>query len=158
MEIKYLTRQFGYRILPKPEGGFVARSTDPAVPPLEAPTRGELQQKIRANMAAALAEAFPGMKFPLPGQTKFEVHIERKPHSGFDTHSEEQGPPQLETATQERIHHFAEELLGFMDKNLSDLSQLLVAQARSKDQRSWRTRIQPSPKRLATPRFFRTAR
>jgi hypothetical protein len=60
MEIKRLITHFTYRIEPKPEGGFIAHATDPSVPPLEAPTREELQQKIQANIATAVAAEFPG--------------------------------------------------------------------------------------------------
>jgi|HubBroStandDraft_6_1064221.scaffolds.fasta_scaffold00076_26 hypothetical protein len=78
METKRLTTQFSYRIEPKPEGGFIARSTDPAVPSLEAPTREELLQKIEASTGVALAAAFPGLKLPTGSdQLKFDVRTER---------------------------------------------------------------------------------
>jgi len=54
MELKRLITHFTYRIEPKPEGGFVARASDPTLTPLEAPTREELQQKIQANIKPAL--------------------------------------------------------------------------------------------------------
>ncbi len=128
MHLKHLIQQFSYRIEPKPEGGFIARSNDPAVPPLEAPTREELQEKIQASMAAALAEAFPGLKIPLDnGKRKFEVHIERKAEGGFAVHSAEQGAPGTERVGQEKIDHFAEELLGFVDKNFPGVSKAVVA-------------------------------
>jgi hypothetical protein len=73
MELKHLIQRFSYRIEPKAEGGFIARATDPTVPPLEAPTREELQQKIQASLAAAMAEAFPGLKLPAESkQFKFD--------------------------------------------------------------------------------------
>jgi hypothetical protein len=132
MELRHLIQRFSYRIEPKAEGGFIARATDPTVPPLEAPTREELQQKIQANLAAAMAEAFPGLKLPLENkQRKFEVHIERKPEGGFAVHSAEPGTPGIEPATQEKIVHVAEELLGFVDKNFPDLSKALAARVES---------------------------
>ena len=92
MELKHLATRFTYKIEPKPEGGFIARSTDPTVPPLEAPTREELQHKIQANMVAALSDAFPGLKLPAQNkQVKFEVHIERKPGGGFAVQTDEPG-------------------------------------------------------------------
>ena len=65
MELKHLTKII-YRIEPKPEGGgFIARAADPAVPPIEAPTREELQQKIQAEIFGKLAAEFPGLKLSL---------------------------------------------------------------------------------------------
>jgi hypothetical protein len=132
MELKHLIQRFSYRIEPKAEGGFIARATDPTVPPLEAPTREELQQKIQASLAAAMAEAFPGLKLPAENkQLKFEVHIERKPDGGFAVHSAAPGTPGIEPAAQEKIDHFAEGLLGFVDKNFPDLSKALAARVES---------------------------
>ena len=73
MELKRLITHFTYRIEPKPEGGFIAHATDPTVPPLEAPTREELQRKIQANIAAGLASEFPGLKLPLENQTQIRL-------------------------------------------------------------------------------------
>jgi hypothetical protein len=134
MELKHLIRQFSYKIEAKPEGGFIARSTDPAVPPLEAATREELETRIQANFAAALGLAFPGLKIPVDTRNvKFELHIDRKPEGGFAVHSEEVGAPTLSPAAHEKIDHFAEEFLGFVDKNFPQFSQALAAQAGSKD-------------------------
>jgi hypothetical protein len=135
MELKRLVRQFTYRIEPKPEGGFIARCTDPTVPPLEAPTREELQQQIQARVRAALQEKLPGLKLPAlqNRQVKWDVHIDRKPGGGFTVHSERPGAPTGEPASQEKIDHFAEELLGFVDKHFPDLSQALAAQVGGRD-------------------------
>jgi hypothetical protein len=54
MDLKRLLTQVVYKIETKPEGGFIARATDPTVPALEAPTREELQQKIQRNMLDAI--------------------------------------------------------------------------------------------------------
>ena len=43
------------------------------------------------------------------------------------------GAPTGEPATQEKIDHFAEELLGFVDKHFPDLSQALAAQVGGRD-------------------------
>jgi hypothetical protein len=132
MQLKHLIQQFSYRIEPKPEGGFIARATDPTIPPLEAPTREELQEKIQEKLALALSEAFPGLKLPVQNrQLKFEVHIERKPGGGFAVHSAEPGTPVIEPATHEKIDHFAEELLGFVDKNFPELSKSIAARVES---------------------------
>lgn len=134
MDIRHLIQRFIYKIEPKSEGGFIARPNDPSAPTLEAPTREELQQKIQANLAAALAEAFPGMKLPLASQqVKWEVHVERKPGGGFTVHSEEPAPPGTAPATHEKIDHFAEEMLGFVEKHFSEVSQVMAASAGTGD-------------------------
>ena len=135
MELKRLVQQLNYRIEPKPEGGFIARCTDPSVPPLEAATREELQQQIQARLRAVLQEKFPGMKLP-PMQNKqveWQVHIDRKPGGGFSVHSDPQGASNVSQASQEKMDHFAEELLGFVDKHFPGLSQALAAQVGGKD-------------------------
>ena len=120
MELKRLITHFTYRIEPKPEGGFIAHATDPTVPPLEAPTREELQQKIQANIATALAAEFPGLKLPLENrQLKYAFHIELKPGGGFAIHSADPGAKPVQGATHEEIEsHFAEKLIGFVGKTL----------------------------------------
>lgn len=131
MELKSLITHFTYRIEPKPEGGFIAHTTDPTVPPLEAPTREELQRKIQENIAAGLASEFPGLKLPLENQQlKFAFHIERKPGGGFAIHSADPGAPLIEGATHEEIEsHFAEKLIAFVGKHfIPELSQALAAQ------------------------------
>jgi hypothetical protein len=130
MEIRHLIQRFIYKIEPKPEGGFIARPNDSSAPTLEAPTREELQQKIQGNLAAALAEAFPGMKVPLANQqVKWEVHVERKPGGGFTVHSEEPGAQGTAPASHEKIDHFAEELLGVVEKHFPKVSQAMAASA-----------------------------
>jgi len=131
MELKRLITHFTYRIEPKPEGGFIAHATDPTVPPLEAPTREELQRKIQANIAAGLASEFPGLKLPLENQQlKFAFHIERKPGGGFAIHSADPDAPLIEGATHDEIEsHFAEKLIAFVGKHfIPELSQALAAQ------------------------------
>lgn len=127
MELKHLVQRFVYRIESKPEGGFIARAADPTVPPLEAATREELQQKIQEKLFAALGEAFPNLKLPVEAkQLKFNVHIERQPGGGFAVHSEQTGKTGLEPATEANIDHYAEELLGFVDKHFPHLSQTIA--------------------------------
>ena len=131
MELKRLITHFTYRIEPKPEGGFIAHTTDPTVPPLEARTREELQRKIQENIAAGLASEFPGLKLPLENQQlKFAFHIERKPGGGFAIHSADPDAPLIEGATHDEIEsHFAEKLIAFVGKHfIPELSQALAAQ------------------------------
>jgi hypothetical protein len=132
MELKHLTKYFSYRIEAKPEGGFIGRASDPTLPPLEAPTREELQQNIQANIATDLVAAFPGLKLPLESrQVKFEVHIERKPGGGFAIHSGDVDAKP--TAAHKEIDHFAEELIGFAGKHFPELSEALAARGDSGD-------------------------
>jgi hypothetical protein len=136
MDLKRLVTHFTYRIEPRPEGGFIAHATDPTVPPLEASTREELQQKIQANIAASLASEFPGLKLPLENQElKFAFHIERKPGGGFTIRSADPNAQPIEGATHEEIEsHFAEKLLAFVGKHfMPELSQALAAQGNSGD-------------------------
>ncbi len=129
MEFKHLITQFTYAIVPKAEGGFIAHASDPNVPPLEAPTREELQQKIQATIMAGLAERFPGLKLPLQGQeNKFNFHIESKPGGGFALHSADPGVQPVE-GTQEQIEsHFAEKIIGLAEKLSPELRQALESQ------------------------------
>jgi hypothetical protein len=131
MELKRLITHFTYRIEPKPEGGFIARASDPAMAPLEAPTRAELQQKIQANINAALAAEFPGLKLPLENkQVNFTFHIEHKPDGGFALHSTDGSGAPIEGATHADIQsHFAEKFLGLVGKHLMpEVAQALAGQ------------------------------
>jgi len=136
VELKRIITKFTYRIEPKPEGGFIAHANDPSLPPLEAPTRLELQQKIQANISAALAAEFPGLKLPAENQElKFNFHIEAKPGGGFIIHSHDPGAEPIEGATHEEIEHpFAEKLAGVLGKYfMPELSQALANQGGSGD-------------------------
>ena len=136
MDLKRLITHFTYRIEPKPEGGFIAHATDPTVPPLEAPTREELQRKIQANIAAALVAEFPGLKLPLENQElNFAFHIERTPGGGFAIHSADPDAQPIEAATHEEIESpFAEKLIAFVGKHfMPELLQALGAQGNSGD-------------------------
>jgi hypothetical protein len=133
VDLKRIITTFTYRIETKPEGGFVAHSSDPNVPPLEAPTRPELQQKIQATIASAVAEQFPGLKLPAEGQPlKFDFHIEAKPGGGFSIHSHNNDPSAapVEGATHADIDlPFAEKVAGVLGKYfLPELSEALAKQ------------------------------
>ena len=136
MEIKRLITHFIYRIEPKPEGGFIAHATDPSVPPLEAPTREELQQKIQSNIATAVAAEFPGLKLPLENkEVKFAFHIEHKPGGGFVLQSTDGKELPITGSTHAEIESpFAEKVLGALGKALMpELSQALAGQLGSGD-------------------------
>jgi len=132
MDIKRIIQTFTYRIEPKPEGGFIAHATDPTLPPLEAPTRAELQEKIQARISAALSEQFPGLNLPVNSkELKFNFHVEAKPGGGLIIHSHnaDQNAAPGEGSTHEEIElPFAEKLLGVLGKHFPEVSQALAAQ------------------------------
>lgn len=136
MEVKRLITHFTYRVEPKPEGGFIAHASDPTLPPLEAATREELQQKIQANIAAGLSTIFPGLKpSPESKELKLSFHIEHKPGGGFSIHSSDPNAPSIEGGTHQEIENaFAEKLIGFVGKHMMpELSQALAANGNSGD-------------------------
>jgi hypothetical protein len=130
MDLQRLITHFTYRIEPKREGGFIAHATDPAVPPIEAPTREELQEKIRATIAAGLASEFSGLKLsPENQQLKFDFHIERGPGGGFTIRSADPNAQPIEGTHEEIESHFAEKLIFFVGKHfMPELSQALARQ------------------------------
>jgi len=120
MELKHLTKII-YRIEPKPEGGFIARATDPAISTLEAPTREELQRQIQTRVFGKLAAAFPGLKLPLENmQTKFDVEIGRKP-GAISTF-----PSDAAQSTDEAARN-TKEIVDLIAKNFPEISQALAA-------------------------------
>lgn len=134
MEIKRLITKCAYRIEPKPGGGFVARTTDPAVPPLEAPTREELQQKIQENIRTALTSEFPGLKLPEGKTEKFAFHLELKPGGGVTVHSADGNTSPIETSSHAEMEkHLAEMLLAFAGDSIPELGKALAAQGNSGD-------------------------
>jgi hypothetical protein len=129
MELKHIVQRYAYRIEEKPEGGFIARVTDPSVPPLEAPTREELQQKIQSKVVAELGAMVPALKRLEPGkQVSFSMHVDRKPGGGFSVHTDDPGTPEFNSASHEKMDHYAEELLGFLDKHFPQLSEQFASQ------------------------------
>jgi hypothetical protein len=136
MDLKRLISTFAYRIEPKPEGGFIAHATDPAVPPLEAATRLELQQKIQQTILTSLSTQFPGLKLPPEGKhIEMAFHIEHKPEGGFAIHSSDPNTPVIEAGSQQEIEsRFLEKFLGFAGKHLMpELAQALAAQGNTGD-------------------------
>ncbi len=136
MDIKRIITMFTYRIEAKPDGGFIAHASDPNLPPLEASTRMELQQKIQAKISAILTAEFPGLNLPAESQQHvLDFHIEAKPGGGFLIHSNDPKTAPVEGATHEEIEHpFAEKLAGVLGKCfLPELSEALAKQGNSGD-------------------------
>jgi hypothetical protein len=136
MEIKRLAEKYVYRIEPKPEGGFIARATDPNVPPIEAASREELRQKIQSTVLAGLGLDFPGLKLPAgTGEMKFSFHVEKQPDGSFDIHSSDPATAPLNAASHDQVEsHFAEKLVEFVGKHmLQNAPEALRAQIASGD-------------------------
>lgn len=81
MNPKDILTRLPYKIEAKPEGGFIARATDPTVPPLEAATREDLQKQIGENMLKQVSAATSGLaKLPADGRLcQLSFQIEHKP-------------------------------------------------------------------------------
>src|SRR5215468_7133396 len=148
MELKHIVQRCVYRIEPKPEGGFIARASDPSVAPIEGATREEVQQQIQSKLVATLGEAFPGLKIPEPGgkQVSYAMHVDRKPGGGFSVHTDNPGTPGFNPAAQEKFDHYAEELLGFVDKHFPHLSDQISAQVVGRELQVFTTTTSSSTK------------
>jgi len=134
MDLKRLFAQVVYKIETKPEGGFIARATDPSVLPLEAPTREELQEKIQQKMLDVISDEFPGLKVPSGAKhTEMSFHIEHNPGGGYSIHSSDPNRPVIETANHKELEsQFLEKVLGFAGNNLSpEMVKKLLAQVGS---------------------------
>ena len=136
MELNHLISQFTYRIEPKAGGGFVAHPSDPTVAAIEAPTRPELQKKIRENILARLSRQFPGLKLPVQNEElQFAFHIERRPEGGFVIRSSDADAEPIEVLTHNDMEsHFAQKIIGFLGKHLTpELSEALAARGYTGD-------------------------
>jgi len=136
MDITRTFSKFVYHIEPKPEGGFIARPGDPSMPAIEAPTREELQQKIRASISANLASEFPGLKLPLEKcGLNVSFHIEAKPDGGFIAHSSDPNQSPIEGATRDEVQsRLADRFAGTLGKPaFAELVKALVKEVRSGD-------------------------
>lgn len=131
MEFKRLIDKYVYRIEPRPGGGFIARATDPSVPPLDAASREELREKIQATVFAGLNDEFPGLKLPLTADRKqFAFHVEGNGQGGFDIHtSSDPSASPVAAATHDEVEsHFAEKLIALVGKHFApELAQALGA-------------------------------
>lgn len=136
MDLKRLVTHFAYKIEPKPEGGFIARATDPTVPSLEAPTREELQQKIQQNILSALSAEFPALKLPLDGKKlQMSFHVEHTPGGGFSIHSSDPAAAVIQTGDQKEFEsRFLEKFIGFAGAHLMpEAAKALAAQVGSSE-------------------------
>ncbi len=131
MNLKRLVSQFAYHIEQKPAGGFIARASDPATPPLEAPTREELLKTIQQKVVTDLSAEFPDIKLALDGtQHQFAFHVERTPAGGFSIHSADPNTYVVHAATEQDLQtHVLEKILNAAGKSiLPQLAQAIAAQ------------------------------
>jgi hypothetical protein len=119
MEIKRTISRIAYRIEPKPEGGFIARCSDPTVPPLEAASRFELEQQIKTKITAEMESQFPGLKIPLDqSETKF-ISIETKPDGGFTAQPGDTTLPSSEGSAKNAVEQWlTDKAVTLVEKNL----------------------------------------
>ena len=114
IDLKLLVARIPFKIEPKPDGGFIARASDPTVAPIEASTREELTQKI----LAAVRSEFPELQIPAGGKN-VQVSVQLK--NGNDEFSVSTNPN--ETAGAEHAIDIAnpalEKLLGFATKHFA---------------------------------------
>jgi len=130
MDLKHLIAQISYKIEQKPEGGFIARPTDPTRPPIEASTREELVQKIQQNALDAVSTEFPALKSPSDGKTReISFHIEHMPGGGFSIHSGDPSNGVIHATDGGELQgQFLEKILGFSAKHLMpEMSKALAA-------------------------------
>jgi hypothetical protein len=119
MEIKRTISRIAYRIEPKPEGGFIARCSDPTVPPLEAASRFELEQQIKAKITAEMESQFPGLKIPFDeSETKF-ISLETKPDGGFAAQPVDTSLQSSEGGTKKAVEQWlTDKAVTLVEKNL----------------------------------------
>lgn len=132
MDLKRLVSHFAYKIEPKPEGGFIARATDPSVPAIEAPTREEVIDKVRQTIMSTLSSEFPEMKDAATGKKiDLSFHVERTPAGGFEIHSADPNAPVTAASSQQDLQsQLVEKFLNFAGQHMvPEFSKALAAQA-----------------------------
>jgi hypothetical protein len=131
MDFKKLIVKFCYRVEAKPEGGFIARCSDPSQPTLEGATRSEVEQKIRDRISGELATQFPALKDLFDQQTiQHTYHVEAKPGGGFVVNSGDPAHGPIEASTREHLEDLVASkfISHLMDKLPPDAVQQFSAQ------------------------------
>ncbi len=100
--------KFAFKIEEKPEGGFIARSEEPACT-VEAATRAELEKKLEEKVEELLASDIAGtLQLGSPGvhvqkNVNFRFHVSRRTAAGESTDSSFTGSePALASSTSDR--------------------------------------------------------
>jgi hypothetical protein len=127
MDLKNLKMKVTFRIEAKPGGGFIARSADPSVPSIEAPTREELQEKIQTETLEKLAGELPVLKRLLESQLKPGGMVTSKQSSTVVIRTTGNDTEVTELSSSEERDEVAKELSGFVKKSFPELSRALAA-------------------------------
>jgi hypothetical protein len=119
MEIKRTISRIAYRIEEKPEGGFIARCSDPNMPALEAASRFELEQQIKTKITAEMESLFPGLKIPFDqSETKF-ITLETKPDGSIFPESSNSSLQPVEGGTKNAVEQWlTDKAVTLVEKNL----------------------------------------
>jgi hypothetical protein len=119
MEIKRTISRIAYRVEPKPEGGFTARCSDPNVPPLEAASRFELEQQIKAKITAEMETQFPGLKIRLDQSEEKSVTFSTKANGSVFSSSSDSSLQPGEGGVKNAVEHWlADKAVSLVEKNL----------------------------------------
>jgi hypothetical protein len=135
MEIKRTISRIAYRIEPKPGGGFIARCSDPNVPPLEAASRFELEQQIKAKITGEMESQFPGLKIPLDQSQTKSITFSTKPNGSIFSSSSDSSLQPAEGGVKNAVEHWlADKAVSLVEKNLPPelLEQLKQQQVEGK--------------------------
>lgn len=130
MELKHLTSKVTYKIEPNPSGGFIARSTDPSIAPIEAPTWVEMQKKLQTQIMGSIATQFPALNLPMLGN--FAGSDGGKTTSRTMISNTRDGEAAISReATPEETTQFAEQFASIMQKNFPELAREISARVES---------------------------
>ena len=134
MELKHIISKLVYRIEAKPEGGFIARTNDPTVPPIEGASRTEVQQKIQANIHAQLGSQFPALKQIFENQgINTAYHVEARPEGGFIIRSADSAHQPIEASPHENVGDLiaSKFISHFVSRLPPEVSQQIMTQLSS---------------------------
>lgn len=130
MEFKHLATKVSYRIEPNPAGGFIARSSDPSIPSIEAPTMEELQAKLQAQLLDTISGQFPGLKIPISIGKAAAAWGTSASRTLAITNSNGESVVNQQPSPEE-VRQFAKQFAGIMQKDFPELAQELSAKAGS---------------------------
>ena len=128
MELKHLKTSISYKIDPNPAGGFIARSADPAVPPIEAPTMEEVQAKVQSQLMETITGQFPGLKMPVALAQTAAAWGKTTSHTVTVTNSNGESVINKNPSPEE-MRQFAQQFAGVLQKDFPELARELSVKA-----------------------------
>jgi len=128
MELKHLKTKISYTIEPNPAGGFIARSADPSIPSIEAPTMEELQNKIQTQLTATITSQFPGLNMPV-AIAKAAAAWGNAISRTVTVNTSNGDSVISKAASPEEVKQFAKQFAGIVQKDFPELAQELSAKA-----------------------------